>query len=388
MTSDKIKTVTRFVVLAFLVIAASYTVTSVWIQKKEHIPEKRQLIFEESMTVDEFGRKNDLPNHVLQKTFDLKSKENLKKSVGEFDFTPESIAAKVDKVKAIEAEHESKNWRKIFAKFILWFAVLGTAFYLLRRGKVTPGIRKIVYLTSLTVFGIVLGSDPSAMGTIKDAIVLFAAKRVVFPPRMIALTVFLLLVFLANKFFCSWGCQLGTLQDLIFRLNRDKKDRKGIFRQYKPPFIVTNSIRIAFLVVFTVIAFAWTLDIVETIDPFKVFKPAKIGVYGWFFTGGILIASLFIYRPWCSIFCPFGLVGWFVEKASLFKIKVNYDTCETCATGCPSTAMETILKRERTVTDCFACGTCINECPTGSITFEFGRRQDPPVDKFTKNADK
>ncbi len=69
------------------------------------------------------------------------------------------------------------------------------------------------------------------MGTIKDAIALFGAKGVIFPPRMIALTVFLLLVVLANKFICAWGCQVGTLQDLIFRLNRNKLDTKGSLRQ-------------------------------------------------------------------------------------------------------------------------------------------------------------
>lgn len=84
------------------------------------------------------------------------------------------------------------------------------------------------------------------MGTIKDAITLYASKGVIFPPRMIALTVFLLMVLVANKFICSWGCQAGVLQDLVFRLNRNNKDTKGIIRQYKPSFLVTNSFRILF----------------------------------------------------------------------------------------------------------------------------------------------
>jgi polyferredoxin len=40
-----------------------------------------------------------------------------------------------------------------------------------------------------------------------------------------------------------------------------------------------------------------------------------------------LVVSLFIYRPWCYFFCPFGLDGWMAEKISLFKIKVDYDKC-------------------------------------------------------------
>ena len=69
----------------------------------------------------------------------------------------------------------------------------------------------------------------------------------------------------ANKFICAWGCQLGALQDLIFRLNRNKKDTRGLLRQYKPPFIITNAIRIAFFVIFTAAAFLWTADIVDPI---------------------------------------------------------------------------------------------------------------------------
>ena len=41
---------------------------------------------------------------------------------------------------------------------------------------------------------------------------------------------------------------------------------------------------------------------------------AALGAIGIGFVGLILASSLFIYRPWCHFFCPFGLVGWLVEK--------------------------------------------------------------------------
>jgi len=135
---------------------------------------------------------------------------------------------------------------KIPLKFGLWVLFLVGVFVLMRRRKITPGLRRRLYLAAAVLFGVILGSDPGPMGTIKDAIVLFGAKGVIFPPRMIALMIFLLLVFLANKFICSWGCQAGTLQDLIFRLNRNHRDTGGIMRQYRPPFLWTNAIRIAF----------------------------------------------------------------------------------------------------------------------------------------------
>jgi polyferredoxin len=193
------------------------------------------------------------------------------------------------------------------------------------------------------------------------------------------------MVILANKFICSWGCQIGTLQDFIFRLNRDSKDRKGRFGQMKVPFAITNSIRIVFFLLSILFAFAWAMDIVGVIDPFKIFKPQAIGIAGGVFIVLLMVLSLFIYRPWCHFFCPFGLVGWLAEKVSLFRIKVDYDkcvSCGVCSKACPSTVMDAILKQDRIVPDCFSCGTCIETCPTNAISFQYGKRMRPPAGKF------
>jgi polyferredoxin len=227
------------------------------------------------------------------------------------------------------------------------------------------------------------------MGTVKDAIALFGKSGAVFPPRMIALTIFLLMVFTANKFICSWGCQFGAFQDFIFRLNRDGKDRKGIIRQVKPPFVLTNAVRIAFFAAFILAAFLWGADLIEPVDPFRTFAPAKLALLGILSVALLSVLSLLIYRPWCHFFCPFGLVGWVIEKKSWFKINVNYETCiacEACAQACPSTVMNTILKQEHVTADCFSCGTCIETCPTQSIRFESGRRNKPPEGKFKAAA--
>ena len=163
-----------------------------------------------------------------------------------------------------------------------------------------------------------------------------------------------------------------------------------MIKQFKPSFALTHTIRIAFLGVFVLVALLWKVDVIEPIDPFKTFNPGKIIVVGGFFVGAVLMASLFVYRPWCHLFCPFGLAGWIVEKKSLFKIKVNYDTCiacEACAKACPSTVMEAILKQDRVTPDCFSCATCMEACPTDSIRFESGKRSNPPEGKFQKEAE-
>jgi polyferredoxin len=378
-----------FITIVLVVVGTSALSTQLWSGKEEQLPQTVAVDIDKSTTVAEFGKKYYLDRKSLKKIFDLRSPDDLKKQVAEFGLTEEQLNKNVNQVLAIQAEHASKNWFKIPLKGILWIVFLIAVFILIRKGRITSGNRKWLYIAAIGVFGVFLGSDPSPMGTVKDAIVLFGSKGVIFPPRLIAFSLFLLSVILANKFICSWGCQLGTLQDLIFRLNRDSKDKKGLFGQVKIPFIISNSTRILFFLGLILVAFIWAADVIGPIDPFKIFKPQVIGIAGGLFLGLILVVSLFVYRPWCHFFCPFGLVGWLAEKVSFFKIKVDYDkciSCRACSKACPSTVMDAILKRDRIVPDCFSCGTCMETCPVNAISFERGKRHRPPTGKFDKEG--
>ncbi len=385
-----LRIVLLFIILTAFVLLGSLLSVKLWGGKAERMPEHINLKFGPGMTIGQFGIANHLPNPVIKKALGLKSKQDLDNPLSSTGLSDDEISGKINKALALYSEDQSKNWVKIRIKFILWGLFLLMIFLLLRKNPMDPLKRKILYLTAILLFGVILGADPSPMGTVKDAVALYGAQGVIFPPRMVALTIFLTTIFLANKFICSWGCQFGTLQDLVYRINRDGKDTKGILRQFKPSFVITNSIRVLFFIVFTIVAFVWAADITESIDPFKLFKPATIGLFGGIFMGTVLILSLFIYRPWCHLFCPMGLAGWLVEKISLFKIKVDYESCtacKNCAKACPSTVMGAILTGEKKVIpDCFACGTCINVCPTGSIGFRFGKRTVPPEDKFSGKA--
>jgi ferredoxin len=378
-----------FIAIVLAVVGTSALSTQLWSGKEEQLPQTVAVDIDKNITVAEFGKKYDLDRQGLKKIFDLGSPDDLKKQVAEFGIAEERLNKKVNQVLAIQAEHASKNWFKIPLKGILWIVFLVAVFVLIRKGRITAGNRKWLYIAAVGVFGVSLGSDPSPMGTVKDAIVLFGSKGVIFPPRLIAFGIFLLSVILANKFICSWGCQVGTLQDLIFRLNRDSKDRKGLFGQVKLPFIISNSIRVLFFLGLGLVAFIWAADIIGLIDPFKIFKPQVIGITGGLFVGLILVASLFVYRPWCHFFCPFGLVGWLAEKISFFKIKVDYDkciSCQACSKACPSTVMDAILKQDRIIPDCFSCGTCMETCPVNAISFGRGKRYRPPAGKFNKEG--
>jgi polyferredoxin len=376
-----------FLILIALVVALSIISSRLWGGKPEKIPEPEKWTITEAMTLEDFGRANNLPNPALKNIFSLKSRSDLQKKLSSYG-TRSEIESLVTKNIALAAEHESKNWVKIVIKFILWFSFLFAVFFYFKNRKISHTARKASLLLSVLIFGVIMGSDPSPMGTVKDAIHLFATSGAVFPPRMIALTIFLLIVFAANKYICAWGCQVGVLQDLIFQINRTANGKAIIGKQIKTPFAITNGIRIAFFIIFIIVAFMWGLDITEPIDPFKLYKPQYLGAAGIIFVAALLISNLFFYRAWCHFFCPFGLVGWLVEKISYNKISVDYESCIACgkcATACPSTVMEAILKREKkTIPDCFACYACRDTCPTDSISFSARKRVMPPPGHFSQ----
>lgn len=373
--------------LVALVVFLSFLSGKVIGEKAERESGETQIVIREEMTVAEFGAENHLDRQVLKKIFGLTGEQDLQKRISGLALTSDQIVAAVGKELSLGEEYESRNWVLIPIKFALWVVFLSIVFVMMRKSAVQTPLRIFLYLFAILVFGIILGSDPSPMGTVKDAIVLLGTKGVLFPPRMVAMSLFVAITLVANKFICSWGCQFGTLQDLLFRLGntRGGAGKKRLDPRIKIPFAVTNGIRIAGFGLLSFAAFAWGFDLIRPVDPFKIYRPAVIGITGTAFLAALLAASLLVYRPWCHLFCPFGLVAWLVEKISIFRINVNYDTCvacESCAKSCPSTVMDAILKRTRTIPDCFSCGTCIEVCPTKSIRFVSGKRAVPPEGKF------
>jgi NAD-dependent dihydropyrimidine dehydrogenase PreA subunit len=385
--NSPLRTAILFTSIVVLVASLSILSNRFWGGKPEPLPKKKTLITADEMTVLQFGQANDLSNAVLKEIFEVKEQSDLEKKLPAYG-TSDQVTAMVTKKLALAREHAGKNWIKISLRFGLWFAFLSAVFIFLKKCKAVTGIRNWLLCIAVFIFGVVLGPDPNPMATVKDAIYLYGTTHAIFPPRMIAMVIFLAIVLLANKYMCAWGCQAGTLQDLIFQINQTDQRKAVIGRQIKLPFVLTNTIRLIFFCMFTLIAFFAGIDIIAPISPFKIYKPMYLSLFGGIFLCALLLASLFTYRPWCHLFCPFGLVSWLVEKASIIKISVNYKTCiacQKCATACPSTVMGAILRFDKkTIPDCFACYACREVCPTDSISFSSRKRTIPPSDHFDK----
>jgi ferredoxin len=374
------KLIVRWILIAASVAGFSAVSVALWGEKPEKQEVPSLLSLASHQTASEIARVNHLPLEPVLRGLAIDSSAAASTTLAETGLSAEQAQSRITRALVKFNEERSKNWRKIAAKFLLWFALLPVPFVLLRRNTLTPKRRRIFAGASVLIFGIGLGADPSPMGTVKDAVFLLTAHGTVFWPRIVALAAFMLTVILANKFICSWGCQFGLLQESIFRLNRNRYDNKARLRQFKPPFWLSNLIRTLVFGAAVLFGLLWSLDIIGLIDPFKVFNPMALTLVGGGFILLVLGAALFVYRPWCHFACPFGLLSWFGERISIFRIRVDDNkctNCRACALGCPSHAMTGILDKKPLPPDCFSCGVCLNVCPEDAISFSAGGGRQP-----------
>lgn len=251
----------------------------------------------------------------------------------------------------------------LLLKLVLWLATVVTATYLLHRRKVSPRLRSLMLAAGVLVFGIIYGlivhggPNPSPVLSLRGVLFSALTQHSVTLALLGMLIVLLVIGIVSNKSICGWGCQLGLSQDLLFRVPVPK---------WKPPFWLSNSVRIAaFLGLIGGIVFA-TFDWIAPVDPFILFS-FKVVVPALLFGGVILIASMFIYRPWCQFLCPFGLVSWVLEQVSIMRPRINRDEClkcKLCVSACPTEAMKDFYDDKKIHADCFSCGACIAACPS------------------------
>ena len=211
-----------------------------------------------------------------------------------------------------------------------------------------------------------MGIHPSPMCTVTKPFPFINAGSTV-PVIFISLLVsMLILTVIGNKLFCGWVCPIGALQEIFHRVSLSDK------LKIKLPFKLTNLIRITIYVIFIIIIFSTGIGIYDYFNPFE-FLHWQFGLFASIILSLTLIASLFIFRPFCYLICPLGMVTWTFEHFSFIKIRVNKDkctSCNTCIEKSPCPSIPSILNRNKLRPDCHACGRCIDVCPENALKFK------------------
>lgn len=79
----------------------------------------------------------------------------------------------------------------------------------------------------------------------------------------------------------------------------------------------------------------------------------------------LLVAMLFIYRPFCRFICPLGAFYGFFNRFAIVGIHVDKTRCVNCGACSRTCKMDTRLAGDH---ECISCGECISKCPVQAIS--------------------
>ena len=235
--------------------------------------------------------------------------------------------------------------------------------------------------------------------------------KIQFIPALLALEIGVIIALIAltllfGRVYCSSICPLGIYQDFINWFSQ-KILKKKRFRFLKPLTILRWSV-----VGITLIAFLAGFNfLVGLLDPYSaygrisvhIFRPAylagnnlfesiftkfdnhtfyRMGVYILSISSLIIalitIASVSVLawingRIYCNSICPVGTVLGFLSKFSLFKIRINESTCNSCGSSgrnCKASCIDTKLHKID-YSRCINCYDCIDVCSQDAISFTY-----------------
>jgi ferredoxin len=225
----------------------------------------------------------------------------------------------------------------------------------------------------------------------------------------------LLCALLFGRVYCSFICPMGFFQDIASRCSKNKK---FVYRKNNP--ILRWSVLIIFLVFFNL---GYTIA-VGLLDPYSaygriavhIFKPIYLamnnllayifnyfGNYAFYRTEIAILSifslgvALFTFtvigvlawakgRLYCNTICPVGTVLGFMNKFSLFKIRIDSDKCVSC--GICEKKCKTLCIDAKTKTidysRCVNCFNCLNSCNKKAMSFAMSKKKpetQPAVDK-------
>jgi polyferredoxin len=236
--------------------------------------------------------------------------------------------------------------------YALIYMGIGTllAAYLWHTGVMT---RKVVLLAAVlgTITGFVFLAPimPLELGGIVN--VLSGASALTYGVVIICSVIVLALV--TGRTFCGTLCPVGSLQELLSAV----PVKKIVIQNTR----VLEGTRLAVFAVTLVAAF-YLIDLMSFTGLYDLFSLTVSA--GLAAAAGILLVSVFLYRPVCRIICPFGVLFSLFAEFSWFRLRRTETciSCRKCEKTCPThTAGPDDSKRE-----CYLCGRCTGVCPVGT----------------------
>ena len=175
---------------------------------------------------------------------------------------------------------------------------------------------------------------------------------------VIGLTIVFVLTLVLGRFFCGYLCPVGAVQEIAYHAPIPKTNPRQ-----KTAFM---AVRAVVFVVFLLLAFLLSASLL-----------AWFGIRDFFYltlTSGsfvfiiVVLLSMTLYRPFCRLVCPYGVLLSLGAWKSILRLQ-RTDACikcKKCEKACPTDE----AKRDDGKAECYLCGRCVDACPTpGALVY-------------------
>ena len=244
-------------------------------------------------------------------------------------------------------------------------------------GSIYQGAGKTVCVPGLNCYSCpgAVGSCP--IGALQNAL---SASRFRFPYYIIGLLLFFGTLF--GRLICGFLCPFGLLQDLLFRIpaagkrNTWKGDR--LLRRLKYAVLLVLVIVLPLSVKLTPFfckylcpsgTLAGILLACSNTALFRAFGSR----FAWkaCILGLILLAGVWIARPFCKYLCPLGTIYGQLNRISVFRMHVDAAACISCGKCAAVCDMGVDPSRTPNHSECIRCGRCTDVCPAKALRFGY-----------------
>jgi len=238
---------------------------------------------------------------------------------------------------------------------------------ILVRFRYTRNLRGFFLVCSIVILGFYQGGCPCPIMSLQQVIMTGIGEV----PDWTGMLWFLGLIpitYLFGKVWCGWICHLGAFQEFLFLPGKIKILQSE--RAQKIMRIVSMVLLLALVIQILITR----TNLFKTIDPFKVaFNLHSANLTGWILLGLVLLTSVLIYRPFCKMACPIGLILGWVGKIPGASILAPQNSCTGC-TVCESSCKIKAITHDEKISlldnqECIACGECVGNCRKGSMLF-------------------